>query len=1319
MSTDANGVDTLCRTRSEIEDACKNEAVRRFSQANATPFMTEPLLSLLGYNACQATVDAILTGNFVPPEGTDEYTIQLIQQLRMPDSVLSAPCIDGILRPTEHIQGWHRMKGKIASSPFGPSFADYIAGADDLEVAQIDTAFANIPLHAGFTPEAWTQALDMMIPKKVSSTHVRKLRIIVLFHALFNMLNKRVGRAMIQQADSLNLIPEEAYGSRPGRRANICALNKVLATDLLRQLKKDGIICSNDATSCYDRIVHAIASICMQRLGVTPEVCKIMLGTLQELQHFVTTAFGICESSYGAIHVPLQGIGQGNGAGPAIWLVMTIPLIQMLRSRGFGLRHCSPLSHEELFISCFTFVDDSDTIIAPLQEISTEELLVMGQKALDTWNGGLVATGGALSLDKTHWWLISFAWNHAKQRWQYSNPPGTLFLRSDNGSDPIPRLPASEAKESLGVWIAMDGNQERMIEALTAKIDKWAFKIAGRQLTKYEAWVSLTSGISKSLTYPLVATRLRYKDCTRITKSLRTVATPALGLSKNFPHAVLHAPRRYMGYGMLDLWFEQGFVQMDSALHHSRLLADSTGAMLRSGMEGIRVELGLPGSPFSYNYFKWSDCTTPVYLHTLWEVCSSRDWILKDHLPDEPVQRIGDVFLMEAFGKVFSPKQLAILNGPRIVLGVKFLSDIVTGDGRCLQPGILDARKHRGLHSHIRWPRAGTPNAHAWRLWRDALQHCFLVPAPDSQMRLLRPLGSWTIRPHAWPHYYRANPPTLFMAYDQRYLCCQPLSGRQSRGHRQRFTPQGIVSSLPIDATPTTAHHTRNGYTITGTSEFAIPIQQDISDDQWWGVPYHIPEDLSPLTSALRSGTLVAVTDGSCKDNRGTAAYSIRTSLQDATGDLICVNETPGLPAIMDSYRAELAGIYGILRTVNMLADRCSTLPHTAAVEIGCDCKSAIDRLREPREPHPHTAHFDLLSAARYELTRHPIQWSFRHIRGHMDSHTRRCQLSPWELLNCQMDDLAKSFWDVRSSVGFTTHQLPGSGTQWTLWAGSYRVTAWTRAIAEDMYYGNTVHEYWTSKLKLRAATVDWHAIGKAFRNLPTNQQLWIPRWFTSRLSLRSTLWNWGLIDNPMCPRCPAEETDRFHVLRCPQVDATAIFNQQMDRLSIWLLKQHTHPVLREGLLSQLRTWRTGMPWLGLQNIPAPYQQALDAQWNLGPSALIDGMVHWKCVEIQQRYYAWLRRRRTGFRWHVMLIRQIWQIAWDLWKHRLDVLHSPDSLSLARSHELLNDRIEAAFARDRANFPTAASRWFSRSPRDLYLETLDYKKLWLEAVSAF
>ena len=159
------------------------------------------------------------------------------------------------------------------------------------------------------------------------------------------------------------------------------------------------MLCSNDAKSCYNCIVHSIASLACQRLGLPPEPITCMLVTIQELEHHIRTSYGTSDTSMSnELPTPLQGIFQGNGAGPAIWIVVSTPLIEMMRGAGHGLRFDSPLSHSTDSIVGFAFVDDTDIVSGNLTatEITFNEVATEMQQAINRWEGGLKATGGAI-----------------------------------------------------------------------------------------------------------------------------------------------------------------------------------------------------------------------------------------------------------------------------------------------------------------------------------------------------------------------------------------------------------------------------------------------------------------------------------------------------------------------------------------------------------------------------------------------------------------------------------------------------------------------------------------------------------------------------------------------------------------------------------------------------------------------------------------------------------------------------------------------------------------------------------------------------------
>ncbi len=260
-------------------------------------------------------------------------------------------------------------------------------------------------------------------------TDVDSLRTICLFKVDANYCFKHIGREMMKNAERHNSLAKEQYGSRKRHRAIDLAVNKVLTNDILRQGKLIGAICSKDAKACYDLIGHAQASMCMQRQGVPKAAVKCLFSTLQDATHYVRTAYGDSTLTYGGPGwiKPMHGIGQGNGGGPPIWAVISSPLLETLRAKKLGLQILSPISKKPLTFVGYSFVDDSDLVQSDgdTVENTTGKL----QLSVDTWEGGLKVTGGALGPDKSYWYLLSFKWSGG--RWSYapvSDTPATLYM---------------------------------------------------------------------------------------------------------------------------------------------------------------------------------------------------------------------------------------------------------------------------------------------------------------------------------------------------------------------------------------------------------------------------------------------------------------------------------------------------------------------------------------------------------------------------------------------------------------------------------------------------------------------------------------------------------------------------------------------------------------------------------------------------------------------------------------------------------------------------------------------------------------------------
>ncbi len=252
----------------------------------------------------------------------------------------------------------------------------------------------------------------------------------MLFEADFNANNKWLGRAIMFNAETLDLLVDEQYGSCRQKAAVLQCLNKGLFYDLLRQWKKPAALCSNDAKSCYDHITLLAAALCLCRLGAPINAVQSMTKTIHGMNHHIRTMYG--DSSQSASRntwaTPIAGISQGNGAGPAIWAAVCSPMFEIMQQEGFYALMQGAVSLQQRRITGFTFVDDTDLCITHPSDNANQVALHM-QQAVTNWEGLLWATGGALVPEKCFWYLVAFKYKHSK--WQYLKQqqlPGTISI---------------------------------------------------------------------------------------------------------------------------------------------------------------------------------------------------------------------------------------------------------------------------------------------------------------------------------------------------------------------------------------------------------------------------------------------------------------------------------------------------------------------------------------------------------------------------------------------------------------------------------------------------------------------------------------------------------------------------------------------------------------------------------------------------------------------------------------------------------------------------------------------------------------------------
>ena len=140
-----------------------------------------------------------------------------------------------------------------------------------------------------------------------------------------------------------------------------------------------------------------------------------MLITIQEMNHHIRTSFGLSEESlqkcFTSSH--FQGILQGNGAAPKTWVLISTPLLNMLRKNGHGAKFCTPITGNITQIVGYAFVDDTDLITFEMfdETITWADIEAKMQDSIDLWEGGLKTTSGAIVPEKSWIYPLDFVFD--------------------------------------------------------------------------------------------------------------------------------------------------------------------------------------------------------------------------------------------------------------------------------------------------------------------------------------------------------------------------------------------------------------------------------------------------------------------------------------------------------------------------------------------------------------------------------------------------------------------------------------------------------------------------------------------------------------------------------------------------------------------------------------------------------------------------------------------------------------------------------------------------------------------------------------------
>ena len=982
------------------------------------------------------------------------------------------------------------------------------------------------------------------------------------------------------------------------------------------------------------------------------------------------------------------------------------------------------MTKEKFDFVCYAFVDDTDLVHSSPPDLEIREMVSEMQAVVDTWEGGLRASGGALVPSKSYWYLIHFTFQ--KNKWSYSNieeTPGSLSIREVSGPNRVTldRLEVSEARETLGVFIAMDGNHNTQTAEFLKIAHRWSNRVRSSCLLRMEAWFSLNLCIMKSLEYLLMAPSLSQKQCETIMQPILNAALPALGFNRWTLRKVVYGPRKYQGIGIQDLWTLQGIVKLWIALAHGDAHT-ITGCALRAVLALHTIELGLPGSMIKQNYKKFSHLATSSWLKHLWGFCQGTNIHLEPPTPTMALIREHDEYVMQQFASFgYQGKDLYHLNLCQLWCHAVRLSDITTGDGSRIHPLAWNGNPMEDAGSEFAWPRHGCPTTKCWKLWQAALRLCFLTLHMPQQM-LRRPLGRWLVptdqtgwtwfQSHQQSRvYHRQDNNTDFNVYSiiaTRRRLCSP-----------KYTATGTGESLPADAecTTVTQHVTFIRFHGSKPSSYKISIQKTIKEhmsdqDQWAIRSLESTRNGANIAQSIIQGNAIAICDGSYKDQFGTAAFVIQRGASRASR-ILGANVTPGHPEEQNPYRSEVGGIFAIVITVEALTKVFDIQDGT--IEVGCDCESGLTAIFEHEYDTPSQPHHDMIHEIQKKIALSPIKWKFRHVRGHQDKHIQAQYLDLWSQLNVEMDSLAKSYWNETQTV--IEPFYPPNTFGWSLWIEERKLSNWNRHTLYNDAMAHDILDHWSNRRKIpenMIHSIDWEASESASKRLGLNRSLWIPKWLAGFAPVGKVLQRYKFQEHTECPRC-TEFEDTNHIVTCKAPRATIQWEASISNLEQWLNKAYTMPDIRKAIVSRLRSWRAGNELQATSHTWPGVNDLIQDQDKIGWRTFLEGGILQKWAAKQQEYYTWLQRRNTGRRWTTTLIKKMWEISWNMWEQRNSELKNPESPASIREHARLDARINQEY-NDTLTLTLKDRWWFRRTKEVIATETIAYKQQWLESV---
>jgi len=320
------------------------------------------------------------------------------------------------------------------------------------------------------------------------------------------------------------------------------------------------------------------------------------------------------------------------------------------------------------------------------------------------------------------------------------------------------------------------------------------------------------------------------------------------------------------------------------------------------------------------------------------------------------------------------------------------MSDITDGSGTKITYCALHHIKDPERISKYKWPKQPKPTKNNWDAWDDAIKNVWTT----SETYHIQPkLCKWIQQPHFNTPWYidQHNPKLLYYKTSERNYNVYVRKKMQRRQKQHKYKWSHTVNHLPLQCDQAIIN--RNDPSLPMLESIIIPIDPPQSSNNATTLEHHIDvfmqqiniptSDIEKLIYTIEEGTAIAVTDASVSPYTGVGASSFVITTPDLqTSSSGSSHGVPKGSAPMDSYRAELYGIFSIMVTLQHLATTYDI--KKGNILVAYDNKATLNNAFAYNDRASlNQGSFDILWAIQNIRKSINIQIQHQHVRGHQD----------------------------------------------------------------------------------------------------------------------------------------------------------------------------------------------------------------------------------------------------------------------------------------------------------------------------------------------